>query len=105
MERPGPGQVLQFANEVKEKKYWSRKPPRTSGVLDALAWALGEQNKHPITEQPTPQFPPDMETIAKVAEEARAAAQNHSKLRPEYCTAVHECLKWIDGSGLKQPRL
>lgn len=99
---PGPGQVLQFAIEVKGKKYWCGVPPRTRGLLDTLAWVLGEQNKHPVTEQPTPQFPPDMEAITKVAQEAKLAARKHS--RHQY-TAVQECLTWIDGSNSRRPPL
>jgi hypothetical protein len=100
MVRPGPGQVLRFAEKVKNRK---RGNERMDGVRAALSWVLGEDNKHPLTKEPGNQYryPPDFNAITKVANDARTAIRRPTRLSPrlpaDYCKGVWECLRWIDG--------
>jgi hypothetical protein len=105
MSRPGPGEVLRFAEGFGARR---RDTDRIEGVRAALSWALGERNEHPVTNESSNRYPPDMRAIAKAAQEARVAARRSSRSAPvlsrEYCRGVQECLSWICGRRSGQPR-
>lgn len=105
MARPGPGQIINFAQEVKDS--WDDSP-RAVGVRTALSWALGERNEHPLTNRRSKKYPPDINAITKVAREARAVIRRPSRLErpvdPECCRGVWECLSWIYRNKARRPR-
>lgn len=102
-EGPGPGEVLQFAGEV--KKYYIKPTKKKDGIQKALAWVFSENDPHPVTGKSVKGFP-DMKTIAEAARAAEEAKKDVSSLLgPDYFTGVWECLAWIVGTAPKPPKL
>ena len=96
------GEIKQFADQVKRSSRWF-KTSRTSGILDALTWTLGDKKRHPITGK-LMRKPPNMRAVREAAVQAKAALGDN-KLNPKYYKAMRECLTWIDGSNSRRPRL
>lgn len=101
MARPGPGQVIELAKQVNSRRSTT---PYANGVRTALRWALGDESKHPLKEEVTKKYPPDMGAITKVAREAKVVGKKHPLLNGDYCRGVWECLSWIYGYRARPPR-
>lgn len=108
MARPGPGEVLRFAEEVKSG--WRDTDDRARGVRSALAWVLGERNEHPVASKPAKGkgHPPNMNQIRRAGRDAfaagrRATSDGSSMPTRDYYKGVRECLSWIS-SGKRKPR-
>jgi hypothetical protein len=74
------------------------------GARAALAWALAENNAHPLTHEPGKPYPPDMRAITRVAREAKATIRTESRFDADHCQGVWECLSWIYGDRAQAPR-
>jgi hypothetical protein len=107
MSQPGPGGVLQFAEQVSRSR---REDEYKNGVQSALEWVLGRGNGHPVAGRVTKikDKPPNMSEIKRARGEARKAAKagrQTPRVGPsvDYYKGVFECLHWISIGG-PQPR-
>jgi hypothetical protein len=99
MTGPGPGQVVVYAEGVKRRRNTT---PHGVGVRAALAWVLGEKNEHPLTNEASDGYPPNMQAITDVARDA-TASRKYPKLSSEYLRGVRDCLRWINGTRSREP--
>lgn len=102
MARPGPGQVIAFSKQVNNGRSRSS---YADGVQKALAWALGQENKHPITGEASKDYPPDMTAIRKISREAQDAIKQPRRFDRHYCRGVQETLAWIHSSLARRPHV
>lgn len=114
MAQPGPGGVLQFADEVNGDR---RESNRLNGIRSALRWVLGESNEHPVTSTPVKGIstPPTMSEIKRAQNKARIAQRKARQTgarvprggfpaHEDYYTGVRECLRWISRGGTRPRR-
>jgi hypothetical protein len=99
----GPGEVVKFAKKAKEDRDKDKDSMKWQGVLDALDWVLGDQDKDPIDNQATGL--PDMEAIVEMATKAKDGPPKDSEYKSTYYKGVWECLGWIVGRRSEPPRM
>jgi hypothetical protein len=98
---PGPGQVVQLAEEVKYQ--WHDESQWAKGVRNAIAWVMDEGEQHPIKRRRSSNLP-DMRLIAEAAKLARDDTVNDPQFDANYYTGVNECLEWITGDNDTRPQ-
>jgi hypothetical protein len=96
---PGPGEVWQFAQEVRKD------PPKAKkwqGVLAAIDWVFGENGnyKHPYLKESVQKSPPNMAAITQMVREVEKVRKESSG-DSEFYNGMKEFLSWIVGASDK----
>lgn len=104
MARPGPGEVLAYAEEIKRrpKARWLGTPAKQlEGYYDAMAWVFGWRSVNELAGEQVSSEIPDERQISDLVVRLRRWRRFDSKDERVYHAGVRQVLEWIVGRERK----